>query len=206
VSAGLLIVLAVVLSMPSNAMFVGDCLHNVRTNNADLLPYLQPPIYLSFDEVEGIERIAEEVDEDDIVMSSSLSGSFIPTRARCLVFAGHWAETLRFGEAVDRVGQFLLPGRSPEVLGAWLTRLGAEYVYYGPREALLAKQMMVASDNVPPEDPAAQFREATRGFLEPIFEEGEVTVYEFHPERVPQHPSMFEEVPVVPPAPGAERS
>ncbi|MBD3293182.1 MAG: hypothetical protein GF393_09675 [Armatimonadia bacterium] len=202
VSAGLLIVLAVVLSMPSNAMFVGDCLHHVRTNNADLLPYLQPPIYLSFEEVRGIEAIAEEADEDEIVMCSSLSGSFIPTRARCLVFAGHWAETLKFGEAVDRVGQFLLPGRSPEVLGAWLTRLGADYVYYGPREALLAKQMMVASDNVPPEDPAAQFRDATRGFLLPIFDEGDVTVYEFRPELAPREPSLFDRGMVIPPTQG----
>lgn len=203
VSAGLLIVLAVVLSMPSNAMFVGDCLHHVRTNNRDLLPYLQPPIYLSFEEVRGIEAIAERADEDDIVMSSSLTGSFIPTRARCLVFAGHWAETLRFGEAVDRVGQFLLPGRSPEVLGAWLSRLGADYVYYGPHEALLAKQMMVASDNVPPEDPAEQFRAATRRFLVPIFEEGRVTVYEFHPELVPREPSLLDRGLTIPPAPGA---
>lgn len=194
VGVGLLIALAVALSMPSNALFVSDCLHNVRTNNSDLLPYLQPPIFLTFDEVHGIRELASEAEPDDVVLSSSLTGSHIPPDARCIVFAGHWAETLNFGRAVDYVGQFLLPGRSSQVLYGALQAIDADYVFYGPREALLATQMMLASDNEPPQDPAAQFRSATAGFLVPIFEEGEVTVYRFHPEFAPEAP---------PPPPGA---
>ncbi|MGM0492117.1 MAG: hypothetical protein ACQER1_04195 [Armatimonadota bacterium] len=201
-SVGLLIALAVVLSMPSNALFVSDCLHNVRTNNADLLPYLQPPMFLSFEEVRGIKALAEEAREDEVVMSSSLSGSHIPPRARCLVFAGHWAETLEFGRAVDYVGQFLLPGRSPDVLHGALETIDADYVYYGPREALLARQMMLASGNEPPDDPAAEFRQATDGFLVPIFEEGEVTVYEFRREFRPKvEPTLPDELDVGPSLP-----
>jgi hypothetical protein len=199
-TAALLIALVVVATMPSNALFVSDCLHHIRTNNRDLLPYLQPPIHLTFDEVEGIEEIAREAEQDDLVLSSSLVGSYIPPRAPCLVFAGHWAETLKFSRAVDYVGQFLLPGRSPEVLAAALEAIDADYVFYGPREAFLAKQMMLASDNVPPEDPAAQFHEATRPFLVPIYEEGDVTVYEFRPDLVPREPSLLDGVPEVPPA------
>ncbi|MFW5866567.1 MAG: hypothetical protein ACOCX2_02050 [Armatimonadota bacterium] len=202
VGAGVLIALAVVLSMPSNALFVSDCMHNARTNNEDLLPYLQPPMFLSFEEVRGIKHIAKVAGDEEIVLSSSLTGSHIPARARCLVFAGHWAETLEFGRAVDYVGQFLLPGRTPEVLHGALEAIDATYVFYGPREALLAKQMMIASDNTPPEDPAAQFREATRGFLVPIFEEGEVTVYEFHPEFVPGPPSQPGQDVAIPSGPG----
>ncbi|MGI5816758.1 MAG: hypothetical protein ACOX9R_01540 [Armatimonadota bacterium] len=182
---GLLIALAVVLSMPSNALFVSDCLHHVRTNNADLLAYLQPPMFLTFEEVRGINHLAREAGEDEIVLSSSLTGSHIPPRASCLVFAGHWAETLEFGRAVDYVGQFLLPGRSPQVLRGALEAIGAGYVFYGPREALLAEQMMLASENVPPDDPAAEFRETTRSFLLPVFEDGDVTVYAFRPGLTP---------------------
>jgi len=200
VGVGVLITLAVVLSLPSNALFVSDCMHNVRTNNEALLPYLQPPMFLSFAEVHGIKHLAKVAGEDEIVMSSSLIGSYIPPRARCLVFAGHWAETLEFGRAVDYVGQFLLPGRSAKVLYGALEAIDADYVFYGPREAFLAKQMMIASDNTPPEDPAADFREATRGFLVPVFEEDDVTVYKFHPEFVPRSapPSGAQAIPSLP--------
>ncbi len=188
----LLITLAVVLSLPSNALFVADCLHNVATNNLEYLRYLQPPMYLTFDEVRGMEALATRAGEDDVVLCSSFTGNYIPPRAACLVFAGHWAETLHFGEAVDFVGEFLLPGRSPEVLRAALDAAGADYVFYGPYEALLAQQMMLASENEPPEDPAAEFREATRGFLTPIFARGDVTVYSYSPDA-----PVFE-APVVP--------
>ncbi len=186
VGVGVVIALAVVLSMPSNVLFVSDCMHHVETNNRDLLRYLQPPIYLSFDQVRGIERLAAEADPDDIVMCSSLMGSHIPPSAKCRVFAGHWAETLHFGRAVDAVGKFLLPGRSAEVLRGWLDYIDADYVVYGPLEALLAQQVMLSSDQAPPDDPAAQFRETTADFLVPIFQQEDVTVYEFRPGLTPQ--------------------
>jgi hypothetical protein len=189
VGAGVLIALAVVLSMPSNALFVDDCLHNVATNNRDLVGYLQPPIYLRFPEVRAIERLADVASEDGVVMCSSLTGSHIPPTAGCLVFAGHWAETLQFGRKVDYIGQFLLPGRSAKVLRGAVAAIDADYVLYGPREAMLARQMMLASDNVPPDDPAKQFRETTQDFLLPIFEEDEVTLYQFRPEMAPREPA-----------------
>ncbi len=170
----LLIAAAVVLTMPSNALFVAGCMDNVESNNRALLGVLQPPIYLSFDEVRALDYLGAHAVEDDIVLCSSLTGSYVPTRAPCLVFAGHWAETLHFADAVAFVAKFLTPGRNARVLSGALEAVGATWVIYGPQEALIATGMM----REPPEDPAGQFREATRGVLRPVFTSGEVTVYD----------------------------
>lgn len=184
----LLVVLAVVLTMPSNALFVADCLVNVADNNRALLYVLQPPIYLSFDEVRGLQYLARQAEDDDIVLCSSLTGSYVPVRARSLVFAGHWAETLHFPDAVSFIGQYLLPGRSARVLEAATRQVGATWVVYGPQEALLATQMMLAAGEPAPEDPAEQFRATTSGFLEEVFTRGEMTVYHVRAEGASMPP------------------
>lgn len=178
----LIVVLTVALTMPSNALFVADCLSNVADNNRALLYVLQPPIYLSFDEVRGLEYLARHAEDDDIVLCSSLMGNYVPVRARCLVFAGHWAETLHFPDAVSFIGQYLLPGRSAKVLEAATRQVRATYVVYGPQEALVATQMLVAAGQPAPEDPAGQFREITASFLEAVFACGEMRVYQVRPE------------------------
>ncbi len=175
----LLIVLTLALTVPSNLMFVQDCLHNVATNNRELFFALQPPMHLTWDEVRAMEYLGEVTEPEEIVLSSSLTGSYVPTRAPCHVFAGHWAETLHFGDAVAFVGQFLLPGQTPATLHRAVQLAGADYVVYGPREAMLAEQMMLAADLEPPADPAGQFREATEGFLDEVFRSETVTVYRY---------------------------
>ncbi|MGC9317563.1 MAG: hypothetical protein ACP5KN_05940 [Armatimonadota bacterium] len=182
----LLIAATVVLTLPSNALFVSGCLHNVATNNMELLYVLQPPIYLTFDEVRAIEFLAREAGPQEVVLSSSLTGSHIPARARCLVFAGHWAETLHFTDAVRFVTRLLVPGRSERVLCAAIRETGADYVFYGPREALVARRTMLAAGLEPPEDPAAEFRESTRGCLYEVFARGEVAVYRYEPRLRPE--------------------
>jgi len=181
-TVALVVGLAVVLTMPSNALFVADCLANVADNNRALLYVLQPPIYLSFDEVRGLKYLARHAEEDDVVLCSSLTGSYLPVRARCLVFAGHWAETLHFPDAVSYIGQYLLPGRSAKVLEAATRQVKATHVVYGPQEALLATQMLLAAGQPAPEDPSAQFRAATAGFLEEVFTSGDMAVYHVKPE------------------------
>ncbi len=174
---GLVIALAVVLALPSNALFVADMMQHTAVNNIDLLRWLQPPTYLSWDEVHAIEYLGEYAEADDVVLSSSLIGSHIPPRAPCKVVAGHWAETLDFGRMVELVGSFLLPGRSQDGRSGLLRYAKADWVYYGSYEALMARQMMLSADLRAPKDPAAQFRHATREILEPVYENDTVTVY-----------------------------
>jgi len=185
----LLVIAAVVLTMPSNALFVAGCLDNVATNNRALLHVLQPPIYLSFDEVRALEFLGREADEGDVVLCSSLTGSYVPPRARCLVFAGHWAETLHFDDAAKFVGRFLLPGRSARVLQAAVEQVGADYVIYGPQEALIATQIVLNAGREPPDDPAGQFRRVTSGFLTEVFTGGDVAVYSVIPDAALPEPS-----------------
>lgn len=185
----LVVALAVVLTMPSNALFVADCLANVADNNRALLYVLQPPIYLSFDEVRGLKYLARHADPDDIVLCSSLTGSYVPVRARCLVVAGHWAETLHFAEWVSYIGEYFRPGRSAQALEAATRRVGATWVVYGPQEALLATQMIPAAGRPAPADLGGEFRATTAGFLEEAFTSGPMAVYRVRPERASGPPA-----------------
>ena len=182
---GLVIALAVAVALPSNALFVADLMQHTAMNNMDLLRWLQPPTYLSWDEVHAIEYLGQHAEAGDVVLSSSLIGSHIPPRARCKVVAGHWAETIEFGRMVELVGSFLLPGRSPAARSGLLRYARADWVYYGSYEALMARQMMLAADLRPPKDPAAKFREATVDILEPVYANRTVTVYRVKRRVVP---------------------
>lgn len=175
----LLIILGVALTLPSNVLFVKGCMENVATNNRDLLFALQPPMMLTWDEVYALDYLARVAEPEEIVLSSSLTGSYVPTRAKCLVFAGHWAETLHFSDFVGFVHQFLAPGRSTEVLHGAVRVSGAHYVVYGPREIQLVERMGRAYDIEVPEDPAAEFHEVTAEFLEEVFARDTIRIYRF---------------------------
>ncbi|MCD6359248.1 MAG: hypothetical protein J7M38_00195 [Armatimonadetes bacterium] len=192
---GLLIALAVALMLPSNAMFVAAIMQQTGANNMTLLRWLQPPAYLPWDEVEAMQYLAEHTGEDDVVFSSSLTGSHIPPRAPCTVFVGHWAETLHFSEMLTQVGNFLLPGRSEQIRSAILRQAGAQWVYYGSYETLMARQMMVSAELKPPEDPAAEFRRNTRDILEPVFSNDTVTIYRTLSVLAPPPPGPDERTP-----------
>ncbi len=182
--AGILIFLAVALSLPSNALFVADIMQHTGANNIDLITWLQPPAYLPWDEVRAIEYLGEHADADDVVFSSSLIGSHIPPGMPGKVFAGHWAETLDFSEKVYDVGSFYLPGRSPAARKGLLRRAGADWVYYGYYEGLMARMMMLSAALPEPDDAAAIFRESTEEILEPVYESDTVTIYRVRPDTV----------------------
>jgi len=173
----LLIAAAVVLALPSNVLFVGDCMEHTNANNRDLLHVLAPPMYLSWDEVEALEYLTENAGPDEVVLCSSLIGNHIPAHAPCLVFVGHWAETLRFGEALGWAGESLLPWWDARRRRAMFTEAGIDLVYYGPHEVLVAETMMRSADLTPPEDMAGAFREKTQPLLRRVFLNEQVTIY-----------------------------
>ncbi len=173
----LVIALAVVLSLPSNVLFVGDCMEHTAANNRDMLHVLAPPMYLSWDEVQALAYLAERARPDEVVLSSSLTGNHIPAHAPCHVFAGHWAETLHFGDAVSWAGEFFLPGWDARRRRAALSQAGIDLVYYGPHEILIAESMMRAAGIEPPEDVRGVFREETAPLLRPVFSNEQVTIY-----------------------------
>lgn len=200
----LLIVLAVAVTMPSNVLFVDKALHNIATNNTELLPYLQPPIYLTFDEVRGMNYLGRESSFEDVVLSSSLIGNYIPSRAPCRVFAGHWAETLGFQREVLPIAhRFFQPGHSARVLRGALEAIGADYVFYGPLEAMMARAL--ASHGREIEDPRELFRATTSDFLEEAYVSGDVSIFKFSPREGRLPPSVFERPATeIPPLRGVE--
>ena len=67
----LYILAAVALTVPSNMVFVAQCMENVRTNNEMLIEVLVPPIYMDGDYADAVRWLADEAQEGEIVFSSS---------------------------------------------------------------------------------------------------------------------------------------
>ena len=141
VSFALILAVFLLLTVPSNLLFLADCFDHLAVNNVDLLRYLMPPTYLSHAEKTALSWLEANAPDGAIVLSSSLTGSHIPAHTPCRVVAGHWAETLRFREMLQLVGHFYWPGREPSVRRQILRRIGADFVYYGPQEQLLQQGM-----------------------------------------------------------------
>ncbi len=166
----MVVIAAVALTVPSNMVFVAQCMENVRTNNEMLLEVLVPPIYMSGDYAGAVRWLAGESQAGEVVFSSSLIGSHIPAHAPCTVYIGHWAETLQFGRKLGDVMRFYAPGSGVD-RAATVRQLGLAYVMYGPYERMLGAAL--DPDDVRQLDLQAD----TGGVLEPAFTAGEVTVY-----------------------------
>lgn len=127
----------VIAAMPSNVVFVTECLRHVRADNRTLLHVLAPPVFLSRDELAAMQWLAGHTRLEDVVLSSSLTGSHIPAHAPCRVVVGHWAETLRFADYVNLVRDFYAPQASVIERRSVLSLTGATHVFWGPQERLL---------------------------------------------------------------------
>ncbi len=172
------IVVVGLLSVPSNIVFVYDCLMHVQVNNADLLSVLMPPAYLTTDEVAGLRWLASHTSSTDIVLSSSLMGSHIPAYCPARVVAGHWAETLNFPAMAQIVATFYAPGLTVGIRDAVLERTGATYVWWGQYEQFLQRSMASVAERAvggpvlmpdPPNRGLKSLREA--------FRSGDVVIY-----------------------------
>lgn len=127
----LTVCVVVALAIPSNALFVSQALENVKTNNANLLAVLQPPIYLDPPDARAMQWLGEHAGRDDVILSSSVMGSYIPTYSPAKVWVGHWAETLNFRAQLTKANAFF---RNPEAKGLPAVTM----IYYGPWEQAVA--------------------------------------------------------------------
>lgn len=168
----------VLLSLPSNVVFVYDSMQHVAVNYADLRHVLMPPVYLTVDEVRGLQWLARHAQSGDVVMSSSLIGNHLPAWCRAKVVVGHWAETLDFPRAVRQVATFYAPGLLPQARASILHNVGATYVWWGQYERLIQRSMLAVAQEavggpVPfPDSPARDLPT-----LRPVFVSGDVIIY-----------------------------
>jgi hypothetical protein len=130
----LTVCVAAVLCLPSNALFVSQCLDSVKTNNAELLAVLQPPIYLDPGDAAALEWLAANATREDVILSSSLVGSTIPTVCPAKVWIGHWAETLHFREHLQ-TAMHLYAAPTPSAL----RETGVTLLYASRWEAAMAR-------------------------------------------------------------------
>jgi uncharacterized membrane protein len=156
----LTVCMVVALTVPSNALFVSECLENVKTNNEALLAVLQPPIYLDPADAAAMRWLGQNARREDVILSSSVMGSYIPTYCSAKVWVGHWAETLDFREHL-RTAKELLSAPSPQAL----RDVGVTMVYYGPWERALG---------------GASVDMAGAG-LQQVYDEGGVRIYRVPP-------------------------
>ena len=169
----LVVVAAVVLSIPSNALLVSQCLEHVRSNNETLLHVLAPPVYLSADYTGALHWLGEQVLPGQVILSSSLFGSYIPSAAKGQVYAGHWAETLDFPRKLGHVRRFYSPQSRADERLAVLVAAGADYVVYGPYE----RMMGWLDGDMDGQPDAVDLIAATGGVLHEVYASGDVLIY-----------------------------
>ncbi|MHB8995416.1 MAG: hypothetical protein ACYC63_09230 [Armatimonadota bacterium] len=158
-----------VFCIPSNALFVSQCLQNVKTNNEQLLGVLQPPLYLDPPTAQAMQWLGQNATRDDIIVSSSLMGSYIPTYCPAKVWIGHWAETLHFQDRLRDLDA-VFGTTNPEALLTALRQRGISMVFYSQWEQALAYG-----------EPNEGWQQAADQVLQKVYDQDGVRIY-----RVPQ--------------------
>jgi hypothetical protein len=127
----------IIATVPSNLLFVGEALRNTLADNRTQLAVLAPPAYLGKDEIAAFRWLAQHAAEQDVLLSSSLTGSHVPAFAPCRTFIGHWAETLQFASLAGAVTQFYDPAAPLQARLSLMRLWQPQLIWYGPQERAL---------------------------------------------------------------------
>ena len=119
-----------------------------------------PTVLIPRYQMEAMTWLREHSDWRDTVLSSLLSGSYIPAWAGNRVVIGHWAETIRFDEKEHDTLRYFEGATAQDVRREIVQRYQVHYLYYGPYERHLG-------DYDPGLDPDWR----------PVFANKEITIY-----------------------------
>jgi hypothetical protein len=180
----MVVLLFLLVTVPSNLLYVGDGLIHASNNNLDLAPVNYPPAYLTGDELAGLRWLGAHATAGDIVMSSVYTGSYLPAYAACHVVAGHWDETVHFGKYLALTQRFFAPFGDPEVRAATLAETRADLVFYGPQERILQRLLHLAQPGGPSGLETVDPAQGVRALRE-VFRQGEVVIYAVNYPRDP---------------------
>jgi hypothetical protein len=85
-------------------------------------------------EVEAFAWLAKHSQPTDTVLSSHLTGSYVPAWAGNRVVSGHWAQTINLPEKQKSLQQFFDSSISAEQREAIIEQYRVVYLFYGPNE------------------------------------------------------------------------
>lgn len=126
-----------------------------------MLPYIDYP---SKSTIEAIFFLEKHTNPNQIVLSHFFAGNLIPAYSGNMVYFGHSTETYQFKTTkIENVIEFFSGKKSPQKAQEFLTKNKIKYVFYGVQEK-----------NINP-----RFDIMTYNFLENIFKNPEVSIFEF---------------------------
>jgi uncharacterized membrane protein len=123
------------------------------------------PFYLSNHNIAALNWLETHTTRNDVVLATLDFGQFVPFKTDARSFLAHWAGTLKFYEKHDMADRVLNPATTPAVRAQILSQYQVTYV--------------VLRDH---EYPAAQLTPAAADSMTPVFQQGDVTIYQVRQE------------------------
>ena len=118
------------LMFPSNGAYILLNMHWLLKNNILAERLLQPPYYLTHDQLRLMNWLRENTNPYDSVLCSPMLGNYIPPLTGRAVFIGHWAETLHFIKKLRIVMSCYRWEWKKEQLALWLSLVGEHNVRF----------------------------------------------------------------------------
>jgi len=121
-------------------------------------------MYIAKDESSAVRWLKENLSENDLVLSSSMTGNIIPAYSGRKVFIGHGHQTSEWPDKLVYVSHFFFfTNGADSQKQAWLKKEGVDYLFFGPTEKSLG-----------------QFRPKEKPYLRMIFEQGETAIFKVY--------------------------
>ncbi len=118
--------------------------------------------YVGDDSWQTMQWLSSHHQPGDRALSSPGAGQLLPAWAGVSVYVGHYSETLDYFQKIRNVSEVLKPDAPEATVRAFLHDNAITMLYWGPDETLTG------------------FQPASQSYLEPIHQEGAVTIYRVH--------------------------
>lgn len=119
-------VVTIILSLPTNLLILLASIKAIQT--------FDPNIFLTRNEVEGFNWLAENVPDDAVILASPDTGLYIPAWSGRRVVYGHPFETVEAEKWKAQATAFFKERLSAEQVWSIIEESGADYLFYGPKE------------------------------------------------------------------------
>jgi hypothetical protein len=119
--------------------------------------------YIGDDTWHALQWLSAHHQQDDRALSSPGAGQLLPAWAGVPVYVGHYSETLGYFQKIRNVAMVLKPDEPEASVRAFLKVNGITLLYWGPEESVTG------------------FKPQAQPYLQPIHEDGTVTIYRVLP-------------------------